>query len=179
MDKVLGQEYEGKGRVSFLRDNCDAVEEIEERRCRMRTIKFRGRIVDTKEWVYGSLVVYPDGEYNILTSRNNHSPKMDDWCVETNTVGQFTGLHDKNGNEIYEGDIVNFDDTPYNSYAEPYTGKVMFYKGYWSIEIVRYGELVHPYLFRGDFADKKTTILGNIHDNPELLKGDQDGKTAE
>ena len=69
----------------------------------MRKIKFRGRITDTKEWVCGSLIIYPDGEYNILTSRNNHSSKMDDWRIDADTVGQFTGLHDKNGKEIYEG----------------------------------------------------------------------------
>ena len=48
----------------------------------MRKIKFRGRITDTKEWVCGSLIIYPDGEYNILTSRNNHSSKMDDWRID-------------------------------------------------------------------------------------------------
>ena len=46
-----------------------------------RKIKFRGRITKSTEWVYGSLIVYPDGEYNILSQRKENSSKMDDWCV--------------------------------------------------------------------------------------------------
>lgn len=70
-----------------------------------REIKFRGRIVNSKEWAYGSLVVYPDGEYNVLAPRNGHSPKMDDWLVEVDTIGQSTGLYDKS--ELLRKEVSN------------------------------------------------------------------------
>jgi hypothetical protein len=146
----------------------------------MRTIKFRAKRLDNGKWAYGGLVeandyciidqgneLYVEEDYNFRG--DTHFFRLSGVMCDENTIGQFTGLKDSNGKEIYEGDVVRFDDSPYNPYATPYTGKIVFYKGYWSVEIVQYGNLVHPHLFRDDFADKKTTILGNVHDTPELL----------
>lgn len=137
-------------------------------------IKFRGKVKHDGRWVYGSLLVYGDGEHNIFAPRQ-HNYKLDSWNVFPETVGQSTGLVDKNGKEIYEGDIiklVEFPDAP-------------IYEVKWSNESLAFCVESLPYapayndwgtpvgsnlLWALENASD-IEIIGNLYDNPELLKG--------
>ena len=76
----------------------------------MREIKFRGKDVDSGKWHYGSLDVYPNGKCDIVVFDDG---EILEYPIISESVGQFTGLHDKNGEEIYEGDVVCFIDYTY------------------------------------------------------------------
>jgi uncharacterized phage protein (TIGR01671 family) len=71
----------------------------------MRDIRFRGKRIDNGEWVYGNYVNDNQGHFITLPLETAHRLVR----VNPATVGQFTGLHDKNGKEIYEGDVVRHD----------------------------------------------------------------------
>ena len=138
-----------------------------------RIVKFRGKSKHTGEWLYGDLVRNVEGAFAIVPP---FEMTMDNLCdryeVDEETIGQFTKLLDKNGKEIYEGDIVRFDDTPYIVHGNKYEGNVMIYRGAYC---VRYNEnwcdeYFFAPLFADDFADRKTVILGNVYDNKDLLK---------
>ncbi len=116
----------------------------------MRTIKFRGKRIDNDEWVYGYMTVTPQSEHHFIGSGT-----MGTWIiVYPETVGQYTGPKDKNGKEIYGGDII-----------QTATGSTSVVE--WSDIHVTWiiGE---EFLFEMNFA--RDEIIGNIHDNPELIK---------
>lgn len=139
-----------------------------------REIEFRGRSVSDGGWVYGDLEY--ERNKGLLSKVRIHTYKDDGSCdrqylVESKTVGEFTGMRDKYGEKIFEGDIVEVYDFT-SVYASKYRGVVKMYRGSWCVEYEDsiFDMVAHPPLFFDDFADRKTEVIGNIHDNPGLIK---------
>ena len=134
---------------------------------------FRGRVCDAdhglyneSEWVQGALVWDKTGTYIIHKLRLHYCANS--ICVEVDpaTVGQCTGLKDKNGRLIFEGDVV---ETPRNlniNQKKTCIGIVSYQKAAWYV--CPPGE--SP-LYMGDAAVLGCKIIGNVHDSPELLEG--------
>ena len=140
----------------------------------MRTIKFRGRL-SNGEWCYGDLITYKSGEAAIANfSRYGYEcSDMNRVRVDPETVGQFTGLTDKAGREIYEGDIVQWGDSEYKIKQV-----VEFRNGAFGYVYDTIGSFV-PYAGNTNFdfaalgTDKRFEVIGNVFDNSDLLeKGD-------
>ena len=123
----------------------------------MREIKFRGKRIDNGEWVKGDFaqVCYNEKskiEYKDARGRD-YFPN-----VVPSTVGQYTGLKDKSGKEIFEGDIVK-----YHPEANQGIGRVVFQgSGFYVIDDFD--------CILDEFAVKGIEVIGNIYDNPELLE---------
>lgn len=117
----------------------------------MREISFRGKSVYTDEWVTG----YYIGAGTLVKHGDEH------WSVDDDTVGQFTGLTDKNGKRIFEGDIVRNADGYLFSAQYPFA--VKFCDGNFCGDA---GGFV--YISGEEF--RYCEVIGSIHDNPELLE---------
>lgn len=116
----------------------------------MREILFRGK-TKRNEWIYGDLITHGIDFDDAI--KQHHTREV--WDIKPESVGQFTGLTDKNGKNIFEGDIVRF-----RWQRDILTGYVVFDKGHYCIK----SNL--DYLI---FLNSEKEVIGNIHDNPELL----------
>ena len=134
----------------------------------MRTIKFRGKTHGNGKWYYGSLVYSNEINAAIYFQIGNGLVKRMDWVyVIPETVGQFTGLYDCNGNKIYEGDIVEWE-------KDGLMYVVRFWSGMFFASVQECNEGIlggFPLHALTKHEDRKCEIAGNIYDNPELLKG--------
>ena len=133
----------------------------------MREIKFRGKKVDNGEWIYGNLIAdanktekYFIIENGVVSYENNDKAIkefINDYIeIIPKTIGQFTGLYDKNNTPVYEGDIVK----------SPYTNDDNLYK----IACSNFGFMLQGqkdgnyYDFIGDLLGR-LEVIGNIYDN--------------
>ena len=127
-----------------------------------REILFRGKRKNG-QWVYGSLVESENIAPAIYYEVGNGLVKQLDWCyVNPDTIGQYTGLKEKNRKKIFEGDIVII--------GEKLKAKVVYYDGAFRMQsefsptptdTTDMGYMMREFSVR---------VIGNIHDNPELIK---------
>ena len=153
----------------------------------MREIEFRGKETFDNEgnrptggsrWLYGSLITHDGGITSIAGSREGSREGMRvgfNYDVISETVGQYTGLYDKNGNKIFEGDILkifHFIDGRRKKHflyhvvqwSEKYTGWIAANNGQKDADPKNGSPQLWCYV-KNEFE-----IAGNIHDNPELLE---------
>ena len=146
-----------------------------------REILFRGKdLQEHNGWLYGyfyksdinkreresgkaTLVFTPNCDTFIYAPEYHNS-----WMVKPETVGQYTGLTDKNGTRIFEGDIVKYKKTGLNAFGKMETRETK--------SIVKYNApCFSPFetdLYEDYVMPEETEVIGNIYDNPELLEGD-------
>ena len=123
----------------------------------MREILFRGKSVDSGEWMYGE---YNEiNNYSYIRYEDNYGKEYREE-IHPDSLGQFTGLTDKNGRKIFEGDIVQLHN--------------QFYPIYWIDKYARFAAKPKGAVFAVIPFDQGE-VVGNVHDNPELLVGVANG----
>lgn len=137
----------------------------------MREILFRGKRKDSCGWIKGYYIFRKiwESDVHIIRTVDNGFDSYTEFEVIPETVGQYTGLTDKNGKKIFEGDIVKEEDCVHNGEVQIYGRKWVVYfdkgvffgwrKGYKSCGLSKFIPNISG-----------IEIIGNIHDNPELLK---------
>lgn len=136
----------------------------------MREILFRGKIIDENDqWVYGDLI-FPDRMFS------NNKDRRGIFGVDPSTVGQYTGMNDMNGKQIFEGDICDFYAFNCNGEYAQYRGVVVYSD---SMPLPMLWKSVDNKYYMDDcgfclpivrYHDEKFEVIGNVHDNPELLE---------
>jgi uncharacterized phage protein (TIGR01671 family) len=141
----------------------------------MREIKFRAKRIDNGRWVYGQYFktpltdensgTLPEAGWFFLTGETRHCIVQDgvSFVIDINTLGQYVGLKDKNGNEIYESDVVK----GYwweKGESHRHIGKITY--GMSAFKVVG----VKQYLGMSDELSPVYEVIGNIYDNSELLE---------
>ena len=144
----------------------------------MREILFRGKAVNREDgfnyrsnykngdWVYGLITKNYNEKYDLATEMTNERG-ISGIEVDYKTIGQFTGLSDENDVKIFEGDIVKYGNTLHEVVFCDFADNAYF--GIWFADR---GEI---WAFSPSVAANRMTVVGNIHDNPELIEdGDDD-----
>ena len=140
----------------------------------MREIKFRGKRIDNGEWIYSYSINY--NFINVTNKIIKTSVYLGDGAngirlIDSKTVGQYTSLKDKNGKEIYEGDIVNYwqddpEQAPYNRDYIAFEDGGFVKKDRGS----KVGDGTGGSMWQNkDFVENECEVIGNIYENPNLL----------
>jgi len=132
-----------------------------------RPIKFRGLRLDNGEWVHGCLYWHltPQNEtYCWINEQKDNIHNLVWLRVMPNTVGQFTGLHDKNGKEIYEGDILQFENNIVYVEFDNTGARFSLYDKIDRSNPTKY----NPSWDFHDGMSSHCEIIGNIYENPDL-----------
>lgn len=129
----------------------------------MREFLFRGKILGLTDWSYGYYAKSGENNFILLDTDNEDNYSI----VDPETVGQYTGLKDKNGKRIFEGDIVQWKDENFNNY----TSVVEWCGEKWNYPAFDLAK--HDYECNGlqyVHEDCIIEVIGTIYDNPELLE---------
>lgn len=136
----------------------------------MREILFRGKTLEyengniKREWVYGS---YYKDDIGDCIKELPSAVSTPTHFIDIETLGQYTGLKDKNGKRIFEGDILKIvDDEGNTDFSDGGVGNVEFAYGLWYVSGKPQNGLWD--LLQAYYCE----VIGNIHDNPELLGGE-------
>lgn len=140
----------------------------------MREILFRGKRIDNGEWVEGAFLNDRDGAFYICPAvsdisygDNGNRRRIGCWYkVAPSTVGQFTGLCDKNWKKIFEGDVVSLACGIYRN-----KGIVKYFEARTRYGLIDKKYELFSFLNNLCINQYSINIIGNIHDNPELLEG--------
>ena len=136
-----------------------------------REILFRGKRVDNGEWVEG--VAFPhDNGMCTMFYQHKMDGSLEGKEVALKTVGQFTGLTDKKGVRIFEGDIVKITGFHTTAIAAVKYGSSSEKSTSWGWYFDDNDGHTYFLVSRAFCEDYNAIIIGNIHDNPELLKGE-------
>lgn len=131
----------------------------------MRDIEFRGKQTDNGEWVYGVPTKDGRGEMvmveNIFECEEYNCRGANCLYVDENTVGQYIGLKDRNGTNIFEGDIVK----------RVWFGKMSIYQIVYDNDLASFIGQAGVRFTTFDYGPTEFEVIGNIYDNPELLGG--------
>ena len=135
----------------------------------MREILFRGKRVDNGEWIEGFYAHSGEKKY-ILIDNDIAVGYLAMKEVKPDTIGQYTGLTDKNGTKIFEGDIVNYTQNYELSGNVVMVGTVKWSECYAGLCVTNFTNgLADRFLTNAQY---RIEVIGNIYDNPELLRSD-------
>ena len=130
----------------------------------MRTIKFRGKGVNTGKWFYGSTATYGGKAFLLNVGRLLRIDQVD---VIPDTVGQYTCLVDNEGRDIFEGDIIFHEGSTFGGVVQWHPNGYFFINDSYGKKYPR----CNSYRALGDMLEGKFFIVkGNIHDNPEMIE---------
>ena len=132
----------------------------------MRKILFKGKRIDNGRWIYGS-PIFQDG-YVLIRFWNSEEFEFEEHLIAPESVSEYTGLTDKNGNKIFEGDIVKHHRSLWGADNSD-IGTIQWCQKTCKFYRTSKFDTVHIVEIWEDTA-QEYEVIGNIHDNPELLK---------